>query len=85
MVDREEFLSRAPMNHAPRTKELLLYTKHVDEVRLNRAKEKGTGVRNDSPLHKSKYFHCTSNFIFVPMHDLLEGICPMEMKLVLHH
>lgn len=30
-----------------------------------------------------KYFHCTSNYSFDQMHDLLEGVVPMTIKDVL--
>lgn len=42
-----------------------------------------TGMRGDCCLNDLKYFHVTRNKIFDPMHDLLGGICPMIIKLVL--
>jgi len=47
--------------------------------------KKESGIKENSPLHASRYFHCTQNFVFDPMHDIFEGIAPMELKLVLHH
>jgi len=44
-----------------------------------------SGIQENCALHSSRYFHCTNNFVFDPMHDILEGIAPMELKLVLHY
>ncbi|XP_065204550.1 uncharacterized protein LOC135834551 [Planococcus citri] len=44
-----------------------------------------TGVRNDSPLNKSKFFHIANNKVFDPMHDILCGIAPMILKLVVKY
>jgi len=46
---------------------------------------KKSGIKEESALHMSRYFHCTNNFVFDPMHDIFEGIAPYEIKLVLHH
>lgn len=47
--------------------------------------KKQCGVREMSILHESRYFHFTNNYIFDPMHDIFEGVAPMEIKLVLNH
>jgi len=44
-----------------------------------------SGIQENCALHSSRYFHCTNNFVFDPMHDILEGIAPMKLKLVLHY
>ena len=43
------------------------------------------GLREKSVLNESKYFNTIRNATFDLMHDLLEGVCDMEIKLVLHH
>ncbi|KAL7291628.1 hypothetical protein TKK_0014666 [Trichogramma kaykai] len=41
------------------------------------------GVQKDCILHKSSYFHCTNNFIFDIMHDILEGQAQLDLCLVI--
>lgn len=43
-----------------------------------------TGVRGDSCLNESRFFHIARNKIFDVFHDLFQGVCPMVLKLVLH-
>ena len=43
-----------------------------------------TGVRNNCPLNTLRCFHCTTNYNLDVMHDMLEGVCPYEVKLVLN-
>ena len=42
-----------------------------------------SGLNFDSPLNELKYFHVTENRVLDIMHDILEGVCMIEMKLVL--
>jgi len=42
-----------------------------------------TGMVGDCALNSSSNFHVTTNYIFDIMHDILEGIGPFELKLVL--
>lgn len=44
-----------------------------------------TGVKGDSCLNSLKYFHITENVRVDVMHDILEGVAPLEIKLMLHH
>ncbi|XP_041484273.1 uncharacterized protein LOC121430905 [Lytechinus variegatus] len=53
----------------------------VEDLALNNPQE--TGIKLDSPLNSISNFHVTSNAVPDIMHDLLEGICPLELKLVL--
>ena len=43
------------------------------------------GIRFPSPLNVLKYFHAAENYAQDIMHDLLEGICKYDMKLILSH
>jgi len=36
--------------------------------------KKESGIKENSPVHASRYFHCTQNLVFDPMHDTFEGI-----------
>jgi len=44
---------------------------------------KQCGVKEISILHESRYFHFINNYIFDLIHDIFEGVAPMEIKLVL--
>lgn len=55
------------------------------EVDEDKAAETRTGVRNDSILNELKYFHCTQNYVFDFMHDILEGQAHYDLKLVMAH
>ena len=61
------------------------HEKHVEQNKLNQRLESETGVREDSTLHRSFYFHCTGNFILDFMHDYLEGVAAYTIKLVIAH
>ncbi|XP_064625945.1 uncharacterized protein LOC135486776 [Lineus longissimus] len=59
-----------------RTKETYEEDLQVDDVSL-------TGVKRDSILNQLKSFHVIDNYAFDIMHDLLEGVCLIEVKLTL--
>lgn len=42
-----------------------------------------TGVRTSCLLNELESFHVTKNYAPDIMHDMLEGVCPLELKLVL--
>lgn len=42
------------------------------------------GVKENTILNNLRQFHCAQSYTFDPAHDLLEGIVPMELKLVLN-
>ncbi len=41
-----------------------------------------TGVKGDSCLNNLQYFHVTENITVDIMHDVLEGVAPLEVKLI---
>lgn len=43
-----------------------------------------TGVRTSCLLNELQSFHVVLNYAPDIMHDMLEGICPLELKLILH-
>uniref|UniRef100_A0ABD2X2E0 Uncharacterized protein n=1 Tax=Trichogramma kaykai TaxID=54128 RepID=A0ABD2X2E0_9HYME len=62
-----------------RTKEM-----HESFVKMLGAEnESVAGVNRDCILNQSRYFHCTQNFIFDIMHDVLEGQAQTDLKLVI--
>jgi hypothetical protein len=56
---------------------------HLKEKNFDKKISKMYGVKEDSPLNSLQHFHCTTNFVFDPMHDLLEGVVPFTIKHIL--
>lgn len=56
-------------------------TNHAEDVHLANLSE--TGVKRDSILNNLCYFNVTHNQVADVMHDLLEGVGPYELKLIL--
>lgn len=83
MISREDLINGTAEEFQTRTKEL--YEQQVIEVQGNPILSTRTGVRENSCLHTSRYFHCTNNFLFDPMHDILEGVGQLDLKLVISH
>lgn len=44
-----------------------------------------TGIKEDSCLNTLQYFHVTENTCVDIMHNILEGVAPLEIRLMLHH
>lgn len=44
-----------------------------------------SGIKKESAFHKVTGFHVIKNLSVDPMHDFLEGICPRDIALILHH
>ena len=70
----------------PRTKEShdLHLAKIVEKPNDNEART-NSGVSGDSVLHSNPHFHLTRNKLYDIMHDILLGVGPWEVKLMLHH
>lgn len=83
MISRQQLKTGDQIVFQQRTKEL--YEEHLARVLSDPAASTETGLKENSPLNQSKYFHCTNNFSFDPMHDILEGIAQFELKLVTSH
>lgn len=56
---------------------------YAHHVQLNDAS--ATGVKHNSCLNSLQYFHVTENIGVDIMHDVLEGVAPLEVKLMLRH
>lgn len=60
---------------------------HDDDVEVAAQRLHGdpaTGIRNSCSLNTLRNFHCITNYNLDIMHDMLEGVCPYEVKLLLH-
>ncbi|KAK3914286.1 Isethionate sulfite-lyase [Frankliniella fusca] len=85
LITRHEFHSNIFAMGAMRTKEM--HRRNVEELNRRGAAFAlaSSGVKRDSILtRRSKYTEFPAAMIKDPMHDLLRGIAPMEVKLVLH-
>lgn len=54
-------------------------------ILVNRNNESLCGIRGNSILSEIKIFHTSENYIFDIMHNILEGLAPMQIKWVLQH
>ncbi|KAJ8018667.1 hypothetical protein HOLleu_43234 [Holothuria leucospilota] len=58
---------------------------HIEEAEHMRNGNPNTGVKKACILNNLRYFHTTTNYNFDIMHDMLEGVCPFEVKLLLNY
>lgn len=73
-----------PYSSAPlRNKELR--EQNVKDVKEDKAMSTVTGVKNNSLLNELEYYHCTQNYVFDIMHDILECQAHYDLKLVIAH
>jgi len=90
MINRYDFhKGQEDTSAIPRIKQLhdehiKMIEEKVTQKNIENAR-KQCGVKEISVLHESRYFHVTNNYIFDPMHDIFEGVAPMEIKLVLNN
>lgn len=61
-----------------------LRTIHTHQTDLALSSLKETGLKKDSQLNNLSFYHVTDNVAGDIMHDLLEGVCGFEIKLVLN-
>lgn len=59
------------------------FTQQLQSVVNDHRAVSACGIEHDSLLNRSRYFHVTSNFCPEIMHDILEGVAPYEVKLLL--
>ena len=60
----------------------ILRTRANYEQDLNEGNMQRTGIREACSLNDIPGYHIIDNHAFDIMHDLLEGVCPLEFKLV---
>lgn len=83
MITRNELHEKPYFLGEPRTRNL--YDDQLNKISEGTAQPKDFGIKGSTVLNNSRYFHVTSNYVFDPMHDCLEGVCQMVIKLVLAH
>ncbi|XP_034247240.1 uncharacterized protein LOC117648681 [Thrips palmi] len=83
MVSRAEVRANANAVGIPRTPEL--HAAHLEQVQQRKKFSSECGVKRSCPLDDIPYFHCVENNVFDAFHDLLEGVVPLVIKLVLRH
>ena len=59
------------------------YQEHLQQLEQDPNSTARHGIKTPCALNKSKFFHITSNYSPDIMHDILEGIGKMEVKLVI--
>ena len=59
------------------------YEEHLRQVEADPNQVSNTRIARKSVLNDLDYFHVTQNYTPDVMHDLLEGVCPYIMKLIL--
>ena len=82
-IHREDFQKCVHATAPYRSKDE--HAKHVKNSESCKKFQSLSIVRVDTSLNISKNFHLSSNFISDIMHNMLEGVAPYSLKLVLHH
>lgn len=81
MVSRAQVRANANAMGMPRTVELHEY--HLQQAARGKRHRTMTGVKGPCPLDSIPFFSCVENVVFDAFHDLLEGVVPLVLKLVL--
>ncbi|KAK3921572.1 LOW QUALITY PROTEIN: Protein cubitus interruptus [Frankliniella fusca] len=77
-----------PVRNANAIGELRTCEEHQRQVELITARPNllsEFGVKKSCPLNEAPYFDCTSSSVFDAFHDVLEGVVPLDIKLVIRH
>ncbi|XP_065653377.1 uncharacterized protein LOC136080528 [Hydra vulgaris] len=81
VIKEENQIKFLETNYVKRTKES--YDHSVNSVGQPDYKESESGIKNGCIFNELKFFHVMENFAVDAMHDLLEGIVPIELSDVL--
>lgn len=83
MISRQQLKEpNTEINNIQKRSKQLHHT-HVDKIAQNSTLSKDFGVKEDSILNKLARYHVINGSVYDIMHDLLEGVVPYEIKLVL--
>lgn len=83
MIHRSDLLKGRVAIKTSRTREM--YDEQVRKVKSKLLTDTETGLRENSALHRSRFWHCADNFVFDPMHDIWQGIAPVILEHVIKH
>ncbi|XP_035231911.1 uncharacterized protein LOC118203734, partial [Stegodyphus dumicola] len=61
------------------------YAYHLSQIAIDKSNEVIYGINSNCPFNELRYFHVTEGLPPDAMHDLLEGIVPYEIALILKH
>jgi len=61
------------------------YSQQLEGVLEGTLRTRDCGIKTSCLLNDLQYFHITENITVDVMHDLLEGVVPFELKLILFH
>lgn len=76
-------LRRSIHRHELRSKEL--HERYLQQISEGQASPQDFGIQENSILNDLNFFNSTENFSYDVMHDIFEGVCPMDIKFVLRH
>jgi hypothetical protein len=76
-------ITREDAQQSTKEDQALIRTKTTYERDLAVDNVSETGVKRNCALNELQYFHVIENYVFDIMHDMLEGVCMIEVKLVL--
>lgn len=86
---RECLCSRDDLKNFSHTGKILrskeLHNEHLHKILNGSSQPQDYGISDNSILNELTYFHSTENFSYDLMHDLWEGVLPMEIKYVLRY
>lgn len=82
-ISRSEL--RRDGNHVAALRTREAHAQQLQEVRQNQKRRSLYGVNKDCPLNVLPYFHCVESSVYDAFHDLLEGVVPLVIKLVLRY
>lgn len=80
-ITRNEFLDRNNFYYKYDSRNRIEYEIKIRTLENSRQ----YGIKDLCILNDSKTFHVMENYTFDLMHDLLEGVCQLEIKMVLRH
>jgi len=72
MIHRSDLLRGKVEIKNSRTREL--YDEQVRKVKSKLLTDTQTDLKENSALHRSRFWHCAENFVFDSMHDIWQGL-----------
>lgn len=83
MIHRSDLLKGRVEIKISRTREL--YDEQVRKIKSKLLTDTETGLKENSALHRSRFWHCAENFVFDSMYDIWQGIASVVLEYVIKH